>query len=260
MKVIYEPKGKALEYAPLAANLFRGCGHGCKYCYAPGYLRMSREEFAKPTVRPGVLEQLEKDAKKLAGDLRPVLLCFTCDPYQHPLERKECVTRRAIEILGVNDMRIRVLTKNPALAIDRDIDILKKYDVDFGVSMSFVTVSDSIKWEPGASLSIIRRSAISNAKRANLRTWVSVEPVIDPGQAIEVIDRTSPCVDHFKIGKLNHHPEIEKKIDWRKFLRDVLVALEIRKSSYYIKDDLWAYADGAIRERWSQSSTGKVEA
>jgi len=42
MAVIYEPKGMALEYAPLACNLYRGCQHGCRYCYAPNCLFMSR--------------------------------------------------------------------------------------------------------------------------------------------------------------------------------------------------------------------------
>jgi DNA repair photolyase len=31
MRIIYEPKGRALEYAPLAVNLYRGCSHGCDY-------------------------------------------------------------------------------------------------------------------------------------------------------------------------------------------------------------------------------------
>ena len=36
MNAIYEPKGRAGEYAQLAVNLWRGCPHGCTYpCYAP---------------------------------------------------------------------------------------------------------------------------------------------------------------------------------------------------------------------------------
>ena len=35
MPIIYEPRGKAAEYSPLAANLYAGCGHGWLYCYAP---------------------------------------------------------------------------------------------------------------------------------------------------------------------------------------------------------------------------------
>ena len=93
MKAIYEPKGAAREYAPLACNLYRGCVHGCKYCYVPGVLRMSKAEFhAESRTRPGILEALERDAKQLEGDPRPVFLCFTCAPWQHnaasPIEQE----------------------------------------------------------------------------------------------------------------------------------------------------------------------------
>jgi DNA repair photolyase len=37
---IYAPAGQAGEYAPLAANPYRGCGHKCSYCYVPLVLRM----------------------------------------------------------------------------------------------------------------------------------------------------------------------------------------------------------------------------
>jgi hypothetical protein len=42
---IYAPKRQAGEYAPLAANPYRGCGHACAYCYVPLVLKMKRPEF-----------------------------------------------------------------------------------------------------------------------------------------------------------------------------------------------------------------------
>ena len=83
MQVIYEPRGRAREFAPLAANIFRGCGHGCLYCFGPQTLKMKRDVFSiNPKPRKDVLKFLEKDARKYRGDHREILLSFTSDPYQ----------------------------------------------------------------------------------------------------------------------------------------------------------------------------------
>jgi DNA repair photolyase len=81
MQTIYKPKGKAREYAELALNLYRGCDHGCTYCYAPQILKMSREEFhGMPTARSDILAAIWKIAQYYVG--KNVFLCFTTDPYQ----------------------------------------------------------------------------------------------------------------------------------------------------------------------------------
>ena len=66
MKIIYEPAGKAGEYSPLAANLYAGCTHGCKYCYVPQATRTDRKKFHE-TVKPvkDALKRLEEDAQEL---------------------------------------------------------------------------------------------------------------------------------------------------------------------------------------------------
>ena len=117
--VIYEPRGRAREYAALACNLYSGCTHGCRYCYAPACLHQSREEFHSNGVpRPGILERLEAEAPRYAESTEPVLLCFTCDPYQ-PSEGEYRVTRRALEILNRHDVPWTVLTKGGRLAVAR---------------------------------------------------------------------------------------------------------------------------------------------
>ena len=61
---IYAPAGQAGEYAPLASNPYRGCGHACAYCYVPDVLRMRRSDFdASAELRPGFLDNLRKDAR-----------------------------------------------------------------------------------------------------------------------------------------------------------------------------------------------------
>jgi hypothetical protein len=50
---------------------------------------------------------------------------------------------------------------------------------------------------------------------------VSMEPVIYPDQTLHLIEITHEFVDHFRVGKLNHSPKNEAKIDWPKFRNDV---------------------------------------
>src|SRR6185503_10215018 len=96
---IYEPRGQAGEYAPLASNPYRGCGHKCAYCYVPGVLKMKREEFdAGAVLRDGFIRKLTNEAKKYQALVvtEQVMLSFTTDPY-HPGDNAP--TRETIQIL-----------------------------------------------------------------------------------------------------------------------------------------------------------------
>jgi DNA repair photolyase len=82
---IYAPRGQAGEYAALAANIYRGCGHCCAYCYVPGKTikNLTRAEFdAGAVLRSKFMEGLRKDAAKYqaAGITEQVMLSFTSDP------------------------------------------------------------------------------------------------------------------------------------------------------------------------------------
>jgi DNA repair photolyase len=99
MEIIYEPKGKAKEYCNLAVNLYKGCNHGCKYCYAPSATFTKRKKFNNhQEPRKNIIEKLKKDAEKHPGNGQQVLLSFTSDPYQH-LDQELQLTRQAIKIL-----------------------------------------------------------------------------------------------------------------------------------------------------------------
>lgn len=240
MDVIYEPKGAAREYAPLALNIYNGCTHGCRYCYAPGALRIPRQEyFADANPKQDVVERVRKDARKLAdaGDNREILLSFIGDPYQ-PAERELGLTRRAIEILIEHGLNFAILTKGAALA-RRDFDLLQDYDkARFGVSMSLHKPRSSVDWEPNADGAFDRLMALIVAHDFGIRTWLSVEPVIDPQQALDVIEATSLIVDHYKIGKLNHMSAHDADVDWIQFREAAVEFLQEWGCEYYIKRSL----------------------
>ncbi len=247
MGVIYEPAGRAREYAALACNLYSGCEHGCAYCYAPSALRRNREEFHQRSLpRVNVIQELEKDCRRLAGRENPrVLLCFSCDPYG-PQDAEYGITRRAIETLHRYGLCAQILTKGGMRAA-RDFDLLTERDA-FAVTLTFTSENDSREWEPKAVLPVERYEVLREAHRRGIPTWASLEPVIDPEQSLRIILDTCEFVDLYKIGKLNYRPEA-KGIDWARFARSAMELLERLGKDYYLKRDLCDEARMPYRER-----------
>ena len=192
---IYKPKGAALEYANYALNIYTGCPHGCSYCYVPAVLRKSKAEFHSD-VRPrdGIIEAVETQLAK--GKIKDQLihLCFTCDPY--PKGYDSTTTREIIKLIKASGNHVQILTKNP---IDRDWDLLDANDW-FGVT---VTAYAYEKDEPNTCLPLMRLVSLAHAKRAGIRTWVSVEPVLSVSNAYHLIKSKAmnTCYDRISFGK-----------------------------------------------------------
>jgi len=238
VNAIYKPKGRAAEYAPLACNLYRGCSHGCTYCYAPAALRRPQEEWAAdhPPARPGILDALRLDAERMrqASDQREVLFCFSCDPYHGG---DTGTTREALRIMGEAGLRATVLTKGGTRAA-RDFDLFKRYGFSFGQSIVWNSNAAGTAWEPGASLIHDRRYAAAKAHDVGILTWVSLEPVIYPAHALAVVRKMYSYVDIWKVGKINHDRALEAAVDWAAFLRDIGTLMDDVGANGYIKTDL----------------------
>jgi DNA repair photolyase len=225
MPLIYEPAGRAREYAALACNPYAGCDHACIYCYAPSATFKERPDFSISKPRKNFDALLEKEAAQLSrlGKHGQVLLSFTCDPYQH-LDVKEQTTRKTIVTLHRHGFRTCTLTKGGTRAL-RDIDLFRPGDA-FATTLTFTGDDDRwLEWEPRAASPADRIYAISAFHQTGIPTWVSLEPVIDPQESLELIRRTHNFVDLFKVGKMNYHP-IAKMIDWRSFGCSAIQLLE----------------------------------
>lgn len=238
MPIIYEPQGKAREYCELAANLYAGCEHGCTYCYAPAATFKTRERFGQPQTRKDVIEKIKTEAHKYPG--REILLCFTCDPYP-AIDKDLQITRQAIQILHANKCHITVLTKSGLDSV-RDFDILALDGHKYGATLTFTEDKDSLAYEPLAALPGSRIKALEKAKAAGIKTWASLEPVLDPAQTIKLVENTKTFVDLYKVGKWNHDKRA-KEIDWRKFAYEIKDYFEKHGIKYYIKNDLREYMD-----------------
>ena len=239
MPIIYEPKGKAREYSPLACNLYSGCEHGCIYCYAPDILYKNKIEFCQAKPRNNILRLLEKDCIKWQDPKEIVLLCFTCDPYQ-PIETEYRLTQKAIYMLNMYDFPVQILTKGGLRAV-KDFELLAKNPKNaFSVTLTHDNLDISKQWEPGAAPPDERIESLKIAHNMGIKTWVSFEPVIDPEAVYRLIDITHAFVDLYKVGKMNYHP-ISKTIDWRTFRIKVESLLTSLNKDFYIKKDLMKY-------------------
>lgn len=239
MKAIYTPAGRALEYKSLAVNLYRGCGHGCEYCYAPAALKMGRAEFDAPRPRPGIIASIARDATELRrtkGDGNQVLMCFSCDPYQ-PINDEHQLARQAIEALHFHGQNVAILTKGGWRAAV-DIPALLPGD-EFAVTLTCLDNPQSLRWEPGAALPQERIDTLREAHDRGIYTWVSLEPVLYPDAVYEIIERTHPFVDLYKLGTLNYHSH-SRTIDWQEYGERAISMLEGLGKAIYVKHDLRA--------------------
>ncbi|MCR5162549.1 MAG: radical SAM protein [Thermoguttaceae bacterium] len=238
MYVVYEPKGRAREYSDLACNLYMGCPHGCKYCFAPSCMHKTAEYWhTEITPRKNVISLFAKDARSLRGDSRKILFSFLSDPYQ-PLEKELHLTRQALEIVKTYHLKSQILTKGSYELIRDDFDLMKEAGTELGITISFMDDTQRQEWEPAAASVEERVRTLREAHELGIRTWVSLEPVLNAEQGLQVIRALTPFVDYWKVGKLNHMKEIEQQIDWKKFGQEAVQILNDNGANYYIKNDL----------------------
>ncbi len=236
--VIYQPTGAAAEFCQRAMNLFDGCVHGCLYCYVPLVRHIDSAKFHESVAPRLTLDDIERSAAATRGDTRPVLLCFTSDPYQPvPVEYSHLV-REAMIILHKYGHRFTVLTKGGLIA-QRDFDLYRQGD-SFGVTMTFLDRYKSLKWEPRAAPPEQRLQNLQAAKLGGIDTWVSLEPAIEHKETIAVIHETAGVTDHYKLGKLNYCGR--PATNYKNLVQDAIDTAVIKyKRGIQIKSDLSVY-------------------
>ncbi|MBU0959797.1 MAG: radical SAM protein [Nanoarchaeota archaeon] len=236
MSIIYEPTGKAREYSPLAANLYSGCGHKCKYCYVPNVIKLEKKIFDNQTTeRNSIIENLRKDAKKLKGTNKQVLMSFTTDPY-NPFNNIAKLTRKALEIFLENQIPVAILTKGGMRAI-QDLDVIKKFGehIKIGASLIYDNDIDSKRVESGAALPNERLEMLKVFFKNHIKTWVSFEPIIQPKQTLNLLKQCLEYVDEFQFGKL---ADDKRSFDWNNFVNTIINILRNKNKEFYIKETL----------------------
>ncbi|HWA20181.1 MAG TPA: PA0069 family radical SAM protein [Devosia sp.] len=167
-------------------NAYRGCEHGCSYCFARpthAYLGLSPGlDFERQIyVKVNAVELLRRELADKRYKPKPIAMGTNTEPYQ-PLERKHRLTRGILEVLLETRHPVTITTKS-ALVV-RDLDILTEMAklnlVGVGLSITSMDHILSRKMEPRASTPEKRLEAIRLLAAAGVPVGVMAAPMI-PG-------------------------------------------------------------------------------
>ncbi len=167
-------------------NPYRGCEHGCIYCYARPtheYLGFSAglDFESRILVKDRAPELLRKALLSPRWKPQVIVLSGVTDPYQ-PIERKLRITRRCLEVLAEFRNPVAIITKNHL--VTRDLDLLVELNrfQACGVYLSITSVSASLsaRMEPRASTPRRRFEALRELSAAGIPCGVMAAPII-PG-------------------------------------------------------------------------------
>jgi DNA repair photolyase len=167
-------------------NPYRGCEHGCSYCYArPAHAYMGLSpglDFeSKLFIKPNAAALLREELTAPNYTPRTIALGANTDPYQ-PIEKQYRITRSIIEVLAEFKHPFGIVTKNHM--VTRDIDLLAPL-AKLGlvkVALSITTLDGTLAraMEPRASTPSKRLVAIEALAAAGIPTVVMIGPII-PG-------------------------------------------------------------------------------
>jgi DNA repair photolyase len=165
-------------------NPYRGCEHGCVYCYARpthAYLGLSPglDFESKLFVKPNAPELLERELAAPGYEPRVIAIGTNTDPYQ-PIERRYQVMRRILEVLDSVGHPVGIVTKSALIL--RDLDILARMAQRnlVRVALSVTTLDPQLArtMEPRASTPPRRLDALRKLSAAGVPTSVMVAPII----------------------------------------------------------------------------------
>ncbi len=180
-------KGMPFEWT---LNPYRGCTHGCHYCFARRYHRQleldASDDFSsviivKTNFADVLRRELSRDVWRARTEPQLVAFGTATDPYQ-PIEGHYRLTRRTLEVLVDHPTPVSLVTKGPLVLRDRDLLSDLSQRTRCSVSISIPTV-DEDAWrslEPGTAHPLQRLRAVRQLVDAGIDAGVLMAPIV-PG-------------------------------------------------------------------------------
>jgi DNA repair photolyase len=167
-----------------SVNPYRGCEHGCIYCYARPYheylgLSAGADFESKIFVKDDAAQLLREALGARAWTPQVIGLSGVTDPYQ-PIERKLRITRACLEVLSEFRNPVAIITKNHLVTRDIDLLAVMAGHQAAHVFLSITTLDDGLArvMEPRASRPSLRLEAVRRLRDAGIPVGVMVAPII----------------------------------------------------------------------------------
>jgi len=168
----------------LSINPYRGCSHGCVYCFARpthSYMGLSPglDFETKLFYKENAAQLLEAELAKRSYVCKTIALGINTDGYQ-PLEKRLLVTRSVLEVLTRCRHPVTIVTKSALVLRDLDLLVDLARDRLVSVSVSITSLEDEIKrtLEPRAASPQARLRVVRQLAEAGVPVGVLVAPVI----------------------------------------------------------------------------------
>src|SRR5947208_5515434 len=226
-------------------NPYRGCTHGCHYCFARRYhvqFEMdSDDEFASVIlVKRNFVEVLARELDKPSWTREHVAFGTATDPYE-PIEGHYKLTRRTIEALAHGRTPAGLVTKGPMVVRDRDVLTDLTHAAGCTVYMSIPTV-DEDAWrilEPGTAHPLQRLRAVRELVDSGINAGVLMAPIV-PGfsSSAAKLERTVKAIaDHGArfVGCNVMHLQDGTRAHFMKFLEREFPAMRPRFEKLYVR-------------------------
>ena len=203
MSAIYQPKGKAGEYAKYAVNFYVGCSNDCDYCYCKRGLLGHAMGKPTPTLKKcfdghspyGVfVRELHEHIVPLRK--HGLFFSFTTDPL---LPETQDLTNAAVLYAVNQGVPCKILTKRS------DFKVLDSFEQFQHLIAYGFTLTGCDELERNASTNTERIERMADLHRRGFKTFASIEPIINLNDSGEMIRRTLGFCDLYKIGLLTGH-------------------------------------------------------
>jgi DNA repair photolyase len=165
-------------------NAYRGCEHGCVYCYARPtheYLNLSSglDFETRLFAKVNTMDLLRRELSKPGHEVSPINLGANTDPYQ-PIEKRYQLTRQILELLLETRHPLTIVTKNAMVLRDLDLlcDLAAQQLVQVFLSITTLDNTLASRLEPRASAPHARLRAVRELAQAGVPVGVFVAPLI----------------------------------------------------------------------------------